>query len=99
MLFHCSCPGCGMTRALWSALAGDLGASLRFHPLALPVALAMLALAVTSVWVILRTGGLDELWTRRAGKWLLGSVVAIHGATIVLWALRLAGLFGGPVPV
>lgn len=88
-----------MTRAIWSALSGDFGASLRFHPLALPVALGMLALAVTTVWVILRTGGLDELWTRRPGRWLLGSVVAVHGATIVLWALRLAGLFGGPVPV
>ncbi len=37
------CPGCGMTRACVSLLEGDVAASWRWHPLAIPVALAATA--------------------------------------------------------
>ena len=41
-----SCPGCGMTRALWSLATLDLSAALHYHPVspALPVFLILLIL-------------------------------------------------------
>jgi hypothetical protein len=99
LLFHRACPGCGMTRAVKLALHGDVLASLRMHPVALPVALATVTIAVASVLEILRRGTVERLWQARAGKALVGMFLASQGASIVVWALRLVGLFGGPVPV
>ena len=31
--FGLSCPGCGMTRAWWALLAGDLQGAFHYHPL------------------------------------------------------------------
>lgn len=41
-----SCPGCGMTRALWSLVTLDLSAALHYHPacILLPVFAALLIL-------------------------------------------------------
>jgi hypothetical protein len=41
-LFGLYCPTCGMTRAAHSLLALDLAASLRYHPLLLPLAALLL---------------------------------------------------------
>lgn len=45
-LFGVSCPGCGMTRALWSLVTLDLSAALHYHPACffLPVFAALLIL-------------------------------------------------------
>ncbi len=45
-LFGLSCPGCGMTRALWSLVTLDFAAAWHFHPavFALPAAAALLVL-------------------------------------------------------
>ena len=32
-VFGLSCPGCGMSRAWWELLSGDLPGALRYHPL------------------------------------------------------------------
>jgi Protein of unknown function (DUF2752) len=39
------CPGCGLTRAVGAALAGDLRGSVRAHPLGVPAALVTVAVA------------------------------------------------------
>ena len=44
-IFHEPCPGCGVTRALRLLAAGQVGASVRMHPLAIP-ALAAAVLIV-----------------------------------------------------
>ena len=45
-LLGISCPGCGMTRALWSLVTLDLSAALHYHPacILLPVFAALLIL-------------------------------------------------------
>lgn len=44
-LFGLSCPGCGMSRAWWELLSGDLPGALRYHPLFwLPVPALLLLL-------------------------------------------------------
>lgn len=46
------CPMCGMTRSVTAALRGDLGASLRFHPLG--ILLVVLAVSVLLAWRVPR---------------------------------------------
>src|SRR5580704_9957089 len=55
-VFHRPCPGCGMTRALKLLADGDIGASLRMHPLAVPVLAAGLLFIATTVWTTLILG-------------------------------------------
>jgi len=98
-LFHAPCPGCGMTRAVHLLQAGDIAASLRMHPLAVPLMLASAAFAASMVWVTYLFATPLRMWESRlcrASVFVLGGVYA---ATFVLWGLRAAGLFGGPVPV
>jgi hypothetical protein len=82
------CPACGLTRATIAAARLDFGAALRWHPLSLPL-MAAAALTVAAAFV---TG--DAAWRR-----LVTVVTGAAGvALVVVWALRFAGLFGGPVP-
>ncbi|MRG97344.1 DUF2752 domain-containing protein [Polyangium spumosum] len=82
------CPACGLTRAALALLRLDLAAATRFHPLALPLALVVVA----TVLAALRLD--DEGWKRFGRDVSGGSAVAI----MVVWACRFLGLFGGPVP-
>jgi hypothetical protein len=82
------CPGCGMTRALLAAARLDWAASMRWHPLALPLLVVAGAMAALAFVVG------DVAWRR-----LLVAVTTAASMTMLLvWALRFAGLFGGPVP-
>jgi Protein of unknown function (DUF2752) len=82
------CPGCGMTRAVLAAARLDWAASMRWHPLALPLLVVAGAMAVLAFVVG------DVAWRR-----LLVAVTTTASMTMLLvWALRFAGLFGGPVP-
>lgn len=82
------CPACGLTRATLALARLDLASAMRFHPLA--PALAALTLA-TVLGALL----LDEAAWRRLVSRALGFAGV---ALVVVWALRFAGLFGGPVP-
>jgi hypothetical protein len=88
-----------MTRAIRLLRAGDVEASLRMHPLALPVVIAGMLLAVSTVWTTLEVGTPFDFYRRRTGRAALALAVLVYAATIVLWGLRWFGLFGGPVPV
>jgi hypothetical protein len=96
-ILHRPCPGCGMTRALRLLAAGRFDASLRMHPLAVPVLAAGLMLVAASVWATLRLGSPVRLHRTRFGRVALAAGGVAYGATLALWGLRWFGLFGGPV--
>lgn len=52
-----SCPGCGMTRALWHLLIGNLSLALTYHPLcvAMPPVAVLLILFTVRRWSRART--------------------------------------------
>lgn len=82
------CPACGLTRAGLALAHLDLAAAQRFHPLAA----ALLAVTIGTVVVAFIVD--DTAWRRVIRIVTSGAGVAL----IVVWALRFAGLFGGPVP-
>jgi hypothetical protein len=92
------CPGCGMTRATFALLRGDLAGMLRFHPLAPLILLFLggylggntLGYLTTGRW-----GWLDARIGPRGNLALWALVVLVFG----VWMARFAGLLGGPVPV
>jgi hypothetical protein len=98
-LLHEPCPGCGMTRALRLLLAGDVDASLRMHPLAVPVLVVGLLFMGATVWATFVLGSPVQVHKTRVGKWTLAAMAVVYGAAFLLWGLRWFGLFGGPVPV
>lgn len=98
-LLHEPCPGCGMTRAMHLLFAGQVDASLRMHPLAVPVLLSGGLFIAATVWSTLALGSPIRVHETRFGKWTIAAMVVVYGATLILWGLRWFGLFGGPVPV
>jgi len=48
------CPGCGMTRALGEMLSGRIGASWRYHPLALPILASLVVVWIYGVLAVYR---------------------------------------------
>jgi hypothetical protein len=98
-VFHRPCPGCGMTRALRLLGEGDVGASLRMHPLAVPVLAAGLFFIAATVWTTLALGSPLHLVRTRLGRVAIGALVVVYSAALVVWGLRWFGLLGGPVPV
>jgi hypothetical protein len=82
------CPACGLTRAGLALAHGDLAAAQRFHPLAA----ALVGVALGTAIVAFRAD--DATWARVIRVVTGGAAVAL----LLVWALRFAGLFGGPVP-
>jgi len=93
------CPGCGMQRAAHLFLHGDFAASLAMNPLTIPIALSALAVAAATVGVTLKRGTPISLLEHRAARLALIAFVAFEALSVVVWALRFVGFFGGPVPV
>jgi hypothetical protein len=98
-ILHRPCPGCGMTRALKLLLAGDVGASLRMHPLALPVLAVGVLFATSTVWTTLLFGSPLRVYRTPFGRFAIGSAGVLYASALALWILRWLGLFGGPVQV
>ena len=96
---HVACPGCGMTRAIHLLLRGELAASVAMNPLAVPISLSLGAVALATVLVTIERGSPLSLLESRAGRAVVLSFLALEVLSVVVWALRLAGLFGGPVSV
>jgi len=97
-MFHIPCPGCGMTRAVMLLMAGDWRGSLHMHPLALPVLAAGATFALATVWTTY-VHGWPMVHKSRLGRASLVGLGVAYAASIILWALRWLGLFGGPVSV
>ncbi|HEY8041572.1 MAG TPA: DUF2752 domain-containing protein [Polyangiaceae bacterium] len=98
-LIHRPCPGCGMTRAIHLLQAGQLDASLRLQPLAVPVLAVGLLFIFSTVWTTLRLGTPLHVHKSRLARVTLGIAAVVYGAAFALWMLRWFGYFGGPVPV
>jgi hypothetical protein len=96
---HVPCPGCGMTRALRLLAAGRVDASLRMHPLAVPVLVAGALLMVSTVWATVTVGSPIRTHRSRFGRAAMALAIVVYTATLALWLLRWLGYFGGPVPV
>ena len=94
-LFRVPCPGCGSSRAGHALLALDPLEALRNNPIA-PVAIAlMLAMGARAVWVVYRDGSLRHLGDGRGGTFLTSALTRTVLLAVVVWVLRLCGLFGG----
>ncbi len=77
------CPGCGMTRATYATLHGDLGTAFRFNPVGmvlLPLALVALSIEVAG-WV----RGKPLPFRLNPGRWGATAVAVIM---IAWWILR-----------
>jgi hypothetical protein len=88
-----------MQRAAHLFLHGDYAASLAMNPLAIPIALSALAVAIATVQLTLSRGSPASLLDSRPARVAVIAFVALEAFSVVLWALRFAGLFGGPVSV
>jgi hypothetical protein len=88
-----------MTRAVLLLSHGEIAASLRMHPLAVPSALASLAFMTATVWVTAKTGSPEGMWRDRLGRAAVLAFVAIEALVFALWIARMGGFLGGAVPV
>jgi hypothetical protein len=89
LLFHCPCPGCGITRSIMALWHGDLLLSFRFHPLGVPVVLIAVALVLQPF--IRNTFRMPILSVRR-----LRVVVGLGAATMIaVWIVRLGFILSG----
>ncbi len=77
------CPFCGMTRSMLALAQGDLGASMRFHPLG-PVLLVM---AVFGLWRFGRAAAMKVPARLPRGALVLGAAVLA-----IAWLVQLVPL-------
>ena len=79
--------------------AGKVGASLRMHPLAMPVLVAgELARALDACGRRSRSAHRCAFIAAGSGQAAIGAAIVVYAAAFVLWILRFLGYFGGPVP-
>jgi hypothetical protein len=96
-LFHFPCPACGSTRATLALFHGDFKGVL-LNPFAPFVAAIFGLMMARSVFLELTDGHLRQLG-EGFGAWLTRALMILAALETVLWACRLFGFFGGPVPV
>ena len=83
------CPGCGLTRAGLAVAHLDFASAQHMQPLAVPL------VVVTALMVLTAFVARDGIWKRAASIVLVSFGVAL----LVVWVLRFAGFFGGPVRI
>lgn len=92
------CPGCGLTRATFAALRGDLHAAAHLHPLVFVVTPVIVVMFAYNALHYVRHGR----WfasEKLSGPWVDAAWILLGAAMVALWIARFFGAFGGPVPV
>ncbi len=92
------CPGCGLTRAGFSLLQGDLHEALHLHPLVIPIVPIVALVMLHGTYNYVRWGRWYTFAFVRNRMITIGSIV-LMGAMIAVWIARFLGAFGGPVAV
>ena len=70
-----ACPACGLSRSLFSLIRGDLGQSVRFHPLLIPLGIQVVVIG------FLQYKGIRFRWRDRL---MMANLVVLFG----VWAWR-----------
>lgn len=97
-LFRVPCPGCGLTRATFAALAGNFAEALHFHPLVFIVTPIYLGVLGSLAWGYVR-GGPGALPNKRWSQVVTGLALFLFFSLFGVWVARFFGAFGGPVPL
>ncbi len=97
--FQRPCPTCGVRRALALFTHGHIAASLALQPLALPLLLSGWLLATEAIRGTLVGGAPFDLLSQTRGRLVLASAALSFVLSVVLWALRASGYFGGAVAI
>jgi len=94
---HHPCPGCGLTRAAWALLHGQVSSSLHLHPLAGAIVPIVIVSMARSAIGFVRTGA----WGAgdAAGPWMTPIAFVLVVAMLGVWIARFFGFLGGPVAV
>jgi hypothetical protein len=96
-LLHVPCPGCGLTRAAFALVHGDLARAVTLQPLSLVIVPMLGWIAATHAVRYVRTG---SAWAdARPSRATEIALAAMALLLIAIWAARLCGYLGGPVPV
>ncbi len=97
--FHVPCPGCGSTRAVRALVRLDFASAAHFNPVA-PFVFGLIGLiGARAIFLLAREGSTQRLGEGPFGKYIFSGLFVAVAVEIVVWALRVLGLFGGPVPV
>lgn len=83
-LFHCDCPGCGLTRSFVHLAHGNWRQSLAVHRIGWLLAIAFLV-QIPYRWIVLR----NPAWTV-GSRWSKGIFIFFVVALIVNWLINLA---------
>lgn len=97
-IFSVPCPGCGLTRAGAAALSGEYEAAFHYHPLFF-VIVPFYGAAVLHVVLAVVLGRRLPPTPRWVDRWVTFVAVGVAVMATVVWVLRFAGYFGGPVHV
>lgn len=92
------CPGCGLTRATFALLRGDVQTALHFHPLVWLLA-PLFAFFVGGALLELARGPSRGSPLRWRGPAVNVAAALVLSLTVGVWIARFAGYFGGPAPV
>jgi hypothetical protein len=95
------CPGCGLTRATFALLHGDIRSALRLHPLVWLLSPLFIGFVGSAVFELVRGPSLAPprariRWASRRMSLVATGILLL---TLSVWLARFAGYFGGPVPV
>lgn len=87
-LFQLPCPACGLTTSFAHLVRGDLGSSLQVHPLGLPLALLLVAVALRACVGLARAESVGA-WLRVAAG--AGVALFVTAALGLAWFGRIVG--------
>jgi Protein of unknown function (DUF2752) len=98
-MIHIPCASCGTTRTVAALLRGEFASALRLNPIGALTAPLFVALAVCGTLRMATQGNLRDLGRHRLEKVLAYILTALIALQWLMWILRFAGWFGGPVSI